>query len=332
MAAEGAEEPRSGGRRAAHSVAVYESDDDLLRRTLPFLREGLGDGDTVHVVASPPTAACLMAGLGRDARHVRWELPGMSYRSLGPMYGGLREHLGTRAAAGHRVRLLAESPTITDPGRAEAYLRFEAAGNDVLGAYGFPWACLYDRRRYPAALLAQVAQVHPNLLDAAGRVGASPAYLPVDTYLDAHPGPLSPVPQRVTLDVRLTAAVQLPRARRDATAAALALGLPDHDEDDFSLATAETLSNAVRHGERPCRLRLWGTPSHVVVRVDDRGPGDHLPTEGFRPPDPARGRLGGMGMWMIRQLADVVHVDKGPDGTTVEIQFHRAAASGRSGA
>ena len=304
-------------------MAIYESDRDLRRRVLPFVHDGLAAGESMQVVATPATVACLSEALGVAAGRVRWNLPGVGYRRLGPMFGGLREHLARQARTGERVRLVAEGPPGGDPARTGAYLRFEAASNEVLGAFGFPWTCLYDRRRYPAAVLEQVGQVHPQVLGPAGDRSNSPGFTEPDVFLRAHPGLLSSVPAAVPLDRGVSAAPELTAARREAMASVTALGLPVADADDFELAAAEVLSNAVRHGERPCRLRVWATGSHVVIRVDDQGAGDDLPTRGFRPPDPARGRLGGMGMWMIRQLADVVHVHTGPEGTAVEVQFQR---------
>ncbi len=306
-----------------HAVAIYESEEDLCRRVLPFVREGLASGESVQVVAPAGTEMCLGQALGGDADQVRWGLPSVSYQRLGPMFGELRDHLAVQAQAGHRGRLVAEGPPMSGPARTGAYLRFEAASNDVLGAYGFPWVCLYDRRRHSGAVLEQVMQVHPHLLDPVGGQAASAQFLAPDDFLRAHPGLLSPVPAAVNLNLRLTAAAQLPAARREAVVGATTLGLPAADEEDFELVAAEMLSNAVRHGEQPCQLRLWATDSHIMIRVDDQGPGDDLPTKGFRPPRPEHGRLGGMGMWTIRQLADVVHVHTSTEGTAIEAQFHR---------
>jgi anti-sigma regulatory factor (Ser/Thr protein kinase) len=311
----------ASGSPPRHAAAVYGSAEDLRRRVLPFLRDGLAAGDTAVAIVSTEAAEHLGAALGADRHEVRWQLPDVDYRSLGPMFAGLRSYLADQSDAGNRVRLLAENATDSDAGRTQAYLRFEAASNDVLGAYGHPWACLYDRRRYPASVLDHVTQVHPYLLDLDGATTGSEAYLRPDTYLDAHPGPLSAVPPRVPFDVWFTTPAELVEVRRATAAAAAALGLCADDGDDLELAAAEALTNAVRHGEQPCRVRLWTTSDRVVLRVDDQGPGDDIATKGFHPPDPTCGHLGGMGVWMIRQVADTVHVASGSAGTAVEIQF-----------
>jgi anti-sigma regulatory factor (Ser/Thr protein kinase) len=311
----------AAGGPPLHAVALYESADDLQRRVLPFLRSGLAEADTTVAIVSAEAAAHLKEALGADHHVVRWRLPGVDYQSLGRTFAELRSFLAEQAQAGNSVRLLAENPTASDDGRTAAYLRFEAASNDAMGAFGFPWACLYHTHRYPAPVLEQVTRVHPYLLERDGNTVGSDAYLPPDTFLDANPGPLSPVPPNPPLDIWLTTAEQLAKTRHTAAETAAWLGLPPEDQYDFELATGEVLTNAVRHGERPCRLRVWATSTHVVLRVDDRGPGDDIATKGFRPPDPARGHLGGMGIWMIRQLADAVHVETGSAGTAVEIQF-----------
>jgi anti-sigma regulatory factor (Ser/Thr protein kinase) len=311
----------SGG--TPHAVALYGSVEELRRRVMPFLRAGLIAGDTVLAVVSQPAAAGLQDALGTERGNVRWELPGVSYDNLGPMFDGLRRYLADQHEAGNRIRLLAENAAPADATRTAAYLRFEAASNDVLGRYGFPWACLYDRRRYPPDVVEQLTQVHPLLLDHDGQPTASDDYLAPDTYLDAHPGPLSSIASPLVLDTWFTTAHELSPVRRTASEAARSLGVPARDDVDFDLAAGEVLSNALRHGEQPCRLRVWGTAGHVVLRVDDQGTGDHIAVKGFRPPDLTRGHLGGMGVWMIRHLADTVHIGTGPAGTAVELRFRR---------
>ncbi len=318
------ESETTAGGPPLHAVALYESADDLRQRVLPFVHDGLTEGDIVLAIVSAEAATHLREAMGTDHTQMRWQLPGVDRHSLGPLFSGLRSFLARQADTGNSVRLLTESPTEGDDGRTAAYLRFEAASNDAMGEYGFPWACLYHRHRYPAPVLEHVTQVHPYLLDDDGHPAGSDAYVPPDTFLGAHPGPLSPVPPDPALDTWLTAAGQLAKTRHTASETAAWLGLHPDDQYDFELATAEVLTNAVRHGEQPCRVRVWATSAHVVLRVDDQGPGDDIARKGFRPPDPTRGHLGGMGIWMIRQLADAVHVDTGSRGTAVEIQFPRS--------
>jgi hypothetical protein len=175
----------SGG--TPHAVALYGSVEELRRRVMPFLRAGLIAGDTVLAVVSQPAAAGLQDALGTERGKVRWELPGVSYDNLGPMFDGLRRYLADQHEAGNRIRLLAENAAPADATRTAAYLRFEAASNDVPGRYGFPWACLYDRRRYlPTSLNSS-----PRSIRSCSTTTASPQ----PAMTTSHPTPTStPIP------------------------------------------------------------------------------------------------------------------------------------------
>jgi anti-sigma regulatory factor (Ser/Thr protein kinase) len=89
--------------------------------------------------------------------------------------------------------------------------------------------------------------------------------------------------------------------------------------DDLVLAVGEVVTNAVRHGEPPVRVRLWTTPGRVVCSVTDQGRGVQDPVAGYRP---VRGEgllQGGMGLWLARQLTHRLHLSQRPDGFTVRL-------------
>jgi anti-sigma regulatory factor (Ser/Thr protein kinase) len=309
--------PQACRSDAQHAVAFYETGDDLRAR------------ETVVVVATQRSSQMLRTWLGADAGSLRWTVPGLSYGHLGRAAEVFRGFLAAQRKAGVPTRLLAEydagdtMPDGTVPGgtgRMAGYLRAEAAANDLLGEYGFPWACLYDRRRFPAEVLAEAARVHPCLLSPGGRFTRNAAYVQPGEYLAGHPGPVSPPPSAVTLDVEFTDLNDLAAARRRVAETAGALGLGPADCRDVKVAAGEVIANVFRHGGLPCRIRVWRDAGAVVVRVDDPGPGGPLATAGFRPPDLARGS--GAGLWLARHLADVLQVQAGgPGGTSVEMRF-----------
>jgi anti-sigma regulatory factor (Ser/Thr protein kinase) len=99
----------------------------------------------------------------------------------------------------------------------------------------------------------------------------------------------------------------------------LALGLSPADTRLAEVAAGEVIANAFRHGQPPGRVRIWRDADAVLIRVDSGGPGPEVAVSGFRPPDLAAGS--GAGLWVARQIADVVQVETRRDGTTVEMQF-----------
>ena len=169
-----------------HAAALYNSDEDLRSRVLSFLRAGLEGGEAVVAVVSHRAEKIVSAGLGDDADRIRWGLPGLSYQHLGRASEAIRGYLAGRRAADAATRLLTESDlggSDRPPGRMAAYLRSEMAATQLFGGYGYPWVCLYDRRRYTPEVLANVARVHPQVLGAGGLATGSADYVEPDAYL-----------------------------------------------------------------------------------------------------------------------------------------------------
>ena len=309
-----------------HAAALYNSDEDLRARVLTFLRAGLEGGEAVVAVVSQRAETIIGAALGDGAERIRWGLPGLSYQHLGRASEAIRDYLAGRRAAGAGTRLLTESDL--DGGsrgasRLGAYLRSETASTQLLGGYGFPWVCLYDRRRYSPAALAEVARVHPQVLGADGIAARNPEYVEPAAYLCAHPGPVSPLPPDIALEMKLTEVSDLAVARRRVADVACILGLAVADSRMAEVAAGEVIANAFRHGIMPGQVRVWGSDGAVTVRVDSGGPGEAVATAGFQPPDLASGS--GAGLWVARQLADVVNVEIRSDATIVELQFPLSA-------
>jgi anti-sigma regulatory factor (Ser/Thr protein kinase) len=306
----------------SHAAAFYDSDQDLRPRVLAFLRAGLDGGEAVVAVVSQRAEKILSAALGDDAAQIRWGLPGLSYQHLGRMSEVLRGYLAGRRAAGAATRLLTEGDLEGGPrgaSRRAAYLRAEAAATHLFGAYGFPRVCLYDRRRYPPEVLADVARVHPQVVSAGGQATGNAEFVEPAAYLSAHPGPVSPLPADIALEMKLTGVSDLAVARHRVGDAARILGLPMADSRLVEVAAGEVIANAFRHGIMPGQVRVWASNGAVTVRVDSGGPGEAVATAGFQPPDLNGGE--GAGLWVARQLADVVQVETRPDATIVELQF-----------
>jgi anti-sigma regulatory factor (Ser/Thr protein kinase) len=308
----------SCGATAPHAIAVYGSDDDLRSRVVPYLRGGLDRGETVVAVTTERAERALRAGLGDDADRVRWGGGEVAYQRLGRVLDGIRAFLTAQSAADVPTRLLTENDIEGDSHHQAAYLRTEAAANDLFRAYGSPCVCLYDRDRYPEQLLDTVVDLHPQRVDGDGRIRDNATYVEPEAYLLTHAGPLSPVPPTVALDVELTELRDLRAARRRVADAGRALGLPAGECDELLLAVNELATNAFRHGTPPARIRMWKNARSVIARVDDHGTSGHrAAVAGYHRPDPTA--QGGMGLWLTRHLADVVHVDAGLGGTGVEV-------------
>ncbi len=88
---------------------------------------------------------------------------------------------------------------------------------------------------------------------------------------------------------------------------------------DLSLALDELIANAQEHGTPPITVRGW-YDARLVLTVSDAGRGFDYRTIVRSHPPVMLGKRG-RGFWIVRQLTDHVHVDCGPNGTTVRIEL-----------
>lgn len=123
---------------------------------------------------------------------------------------------------------------------------------------------------------------------------------------------------------------------------AVAAGEPAFDEDrtaDLRLAVSEACTNAIQaqgeaaggDSQAPVELRCVVEPEAIVVEVRDRGRGfdpDKLPSHP-EVTDPERlDYEGGLGIPLIRLLADDLEFRSEPVGTTVVMRFGPRARNG----
>jgi anti-sigma regulatory factor (Ser/Thr protein kinase) len=311
-----------------HAAAVYNSDAELRARATPFLQAGLDRGEAVLAIVPASVEQVLRSDLGGDDDRVRWQEPGLSDQCLGEAFDTFRGFFADRHAAGEPARLLTQNDLDGDPDRLAAYLRLEAVSTESFAPFAYTWACLYDQRRHPPDMLASVGQVHPQLIADDGGLVPSTSHVDPIAYLQSHPGPVSPIPEPAQLDVELTAPADLPATRHRLRTDAAEMGMDRHEVDSMLIAVTEVLTNALQHGRAPCRIRAWGTNHVLHVRVDDHGHSPALAAAGYwRPTSPSSDP---MGLWVARQLADVVHTETSPNGTTVELQFRGSLPPARA--
>lgn len=107
---------------------------------------------------------------------------------------------------------------------------------------------------------------------------------------------------------------------RDAVAArARDAGMAEEALGDLVLAVNEVATNAVTHGTAEARLCAWSADGLFLVEVHDGGHWIPAAPPGRTPPDAFA--TSGMGLWVSSLLSEIIHVDCGPQGTTVTMGF-----------
>ncbi|MGC4897219.1 anti-sigma factor RsbA family regulatory protein [Micromonospora sp. DT31] len=298
-----------------HEALVYDSDEELLAVVVPFLRDGAAAGE--------PTAVNLSE---RHTDLVRRALPTGAGVTFLPVADGrarpavalraCRDLLASWVAAGaSQIRLVGELPPVMLGATWDWWARYESAINQAYGEFPLWGICAYNRRRAPAHVLADVARTHPLMARPDGGHEATGLYTEPETYLaECRPAPLDPV-QRSTPLVEL---VDPTPAHARAAVRGADQGLLTSDGlDDLVMAVSEVVSNALRHGEPPVRMRLWRAADRIVVTVHDRGDGPKDPYAGLLPA--GDGSDGGLGLWISHQSCDHVTQLRGTDGFTIRL-------------
>ncbi|MEU7588124.1 ATP-binding protein [Micromonospora sp. NPDC049230] len=114
------------------------------------------------------------------------------------------------------------------------------------------------------------------------------------------------------------ALTDLARVRNEVEVVGRRCGLGQDETEDWVTAVNELLINAIRHGGGGGSVRLL-LDDQLMCEVTDQGRGfnsAHYVPGAERPP---LSGMGGMGLWMVGQLADYLFVASGPAGTTIRI-------------
>ncbi|GIF17005.1 sensor histidine kinase [Actinoplanes teichomyceticus] len=312
-----------------HAALVVSDDADLRAVLAPELRRSAAAYDEVLLVVGDRTRALLTERDPGVATAVSWADPGAFYQRLGSAYDRFRRYLADRHRAGQRVHVIAEPAVAGDvcPGsgadRAAAYLAYESVCNETYAFGPSAVTCVWDSRRHRDSVIDSVRDAHPHVLTASGPA-PWPHYLPPERYLAERPEPpMPPPPAQVAHDITLHDVADLSAVRSVLGVWAGTHGFGTEATEDILVAVIEVATNGLRHGGAPVRLRAWAHADTLVAQCDDAGSGAIPAAAGYHRPDPLASVAGGRGLWLARQLADVVTVSARPGCTSVRLYFPR---------
>jgi anti-sigma regulatory factor (Ser/Thr protein kinase) len=327
-----AREPRSpaipGAAAFFHTALVVDSDRSVHDLLVPAVRQAMTEADQVFLPVSAGTARLLREELGPAADTLDWGDTAAFYQRLGFAYEGFRRILAAAHEAGRRVHVFAEPVLGEQPGRepaeeqavdrSAAYLSYEAMSNETYAGYGCEVTCLWDARRHPAPLIDSVRALHSHRLGPGGRE-PSPGYASPRAFLAGRNQRPLPLPVQADLATRLGCAAGLPALRAELRGLARERGYAEPAVADVTLAVNEIATNGLSHGQPPVEVRAWQHGDTLIVQVDDSG-GIPLPAAGgYEPPDEQQERT--RGLWLARQLADVVQTHTAGGTTSVRLYF-----------
>jgi anti-sigma regulatory factor (Ser/Thr protein kinase) len=110
----------------------------------------------------------------------------------------------------------------------------------------------------------------------------------------------------------------LSQVRSLAEAHAREAGMTDARVVDFVLAVSEVAANTIRHAQSPGSMEIWFDGEGITCEIRDDGiitdplAGRHKP-----PPDATSGH----GLWLVRQVCDLVELHSDENGTIVRLRM-----------
>jgi CheY-like chemotaxis protein len=162
---------RNHGRGCRHEALVYSSTDELAAGTLPFMRQGLMQGDHLLVVLREAGRTVLQEALGEDAARIEFADAVAWYQSpehaLQRYSHYLDDHLGRGAA---RVRIVAEViwPDSLAKADVAGWKRYETGISAAMAPVPVSFICTYDTQELPSEIVTDARRTHPVLRTAEG--------------------------------------------------------------------------------------------------------------------------------------------------------------------
>jgi transcriptional regulator with XRE-family HTH domain len=171
-------------RLLEHRVLSYESDEEFLAGTTPFLGEGIERSDALLAVTTPARTGLLRDWLNGSAERVEFADSREWYRSPGEAMNGYRAFVKQKFEAGAAwVRIVGE---LVWTGRSDAeiieWTRYESLLNLTFASMPTTILCPYDARVVPAQVLADAHRTHPAVTHGGGAI-ANPAYRKAEEFL-----------------------------------------------------------------------------------------------------------------------------------------------------
>ncbi|MGH3982275.1 MAG: anti-sigma factor RsbA family regulatory protein [Pseudonocardiaceae bacterium] len=306
------------GGPLTHQGLLYGSEEEFLAATVPFIRDGLDRGDPIRVATTSRNTGWLQVALGADARHVAFCDSSQWYRHPVRTLAALHHTVQAAAPGGQRLRMI-EDPMCTARTRRESkeWVRYESLVNAALARVNAALVCTYDTRLVESDVVAEVARTHPELVVDGGS-WPSPSYVdPAVFNAESDKSPL-PDPPPSALRLKFAGVGQLSTLRGFVISYVTWAGAAVHAAEQFVQAVDEVATNAINHGGGSGLLRVWTDPQQISCEVSDTGAGLRDPLAGRLPTGfTARGR----GLWLARQLCDLVELHSDPGGTTVRLHL-----------
>jgi anti-sigma regulatory factor (Ser/Thr protein kinase) len=301
-----------------HPALLHSTLEGFLAFMLPFVNGGLDANEPVVVAVAAERLEPLRAEIGDRPAGVRWFDTRAWHPEPAPRLRAFHELVTDELGRGAtRLRLVGEPVwPVGPPEFIVEWERYESALNEILGPFPVTLVCTYDTSRLDPSIAASAWSTHPTVREPTS-AGVNDRFVDPAEFLRSRDA-LVPAPAHAAW---IPGPVELATARGFLAGEASAAGLSPERVSDLSTAANEALANAALYGGGVSAIRVWNDGGRFLCQIEDAGPGIADPFAGYRPPP--RAATGGRGLWLARQLVDLLQIAPGLPGTTVRLHMAR---------
>ena len=297
-----------------HEAFLYESEEEFLTGTVPFILDGVAAGQPVMVALVPERLQLLRTAVGAESARVSWvdmtELGG----NPGRIVPAWRRFVDEHGTPGTPVRGIGEPIWLgRRPAEVEECQLHEALLNLAIEPDTPLWLrCPYDAHSLPPAVVEESLRSHPALV-AGGDYRGSTLYGGASHAAAMFAGEL---PEPTEVEEREFDRRGVADVRHLVQSRAAALGVSPARRADLALAVTEAANNSIRHGGGRGALRVWHDSGSLTCEVRDDG---HIADllVGRRMPEPTQ--PSSRGLWLVHQLSDLAQIRSSTRGSTVRM-------------
>jgi len=307
--------------RFRHEALFYNSPESFLAGTVPFLREGVRNGEAVLVVESAAKIQALKSALGSEAAGVLFaDMAGVGANPA-RIIPAWQDFVDSFSGTGRSMRGIGE-PIWKErtPEELIECQRHESLLN-VAFADGEPWylLCPYDTAALPSDVIEEARRSHALLSDGHAHVES-----PVFRGVEESGAPFdTPLPEPQAAFSRLEFGLRDLKVVRDmAGAHAESFGLSASRARGFVIAVNEIATNSVGHGGGRGVMRIWQEANQLTCEIADAGRFNLPLADRMRP---AADSSGARGLWLANQLCDLVQIRSVPQGSIVRLHMREPA-------
>ena len=303
-----------------HPALLHANVDAFLSYLIPFVRAGMENREPAFVAVGANYLAALQEVVGAGAPGLTWADTREWHPNSSTRLRAFHEYVTERLADGAtRIRLVGEP--VWHEGRPDLireWTRYESVLNTVLAPFPVSLVCTYDTSRLDPAIVANARRTHPVVSD--GKEAPSPDFVdPAELLRTWNPEPPPPPAWAPSLH----RPADLSAARRFVREEAIRAGVTFERAIEIGMAANEILTNALRYGRGAVALWAWPEDGRFLCQIQDEGPGIADPLAGYLPP--AEAMDAGRGLWLARQLVDLLQIVPSATGTTVRLQVDRSS-------